>query len=187
MPRSIDASTVRRSARVPAWWPSATGSPRRWAHRPLPSMMIATARGISAGELIARRSYGVARRPSLSARRGRPRGRVSRFCHLDCPGERCDGFLTCGTQGGGVEASALWALRSLDCPRDVSATGSAPGGARSGSDLHDLGFFALQHLVDLRRVVVRQFLDALLGAVLLVGAHVAVVDELLQVVHAIAP
>src|SRR5690349_7413637 len=52
MPRSIDASTVRRSARVPAWWPSATGSPRRVAHRPLPSMMIATAFGVSVGVLM---------------------------------------------------------------------------------------------------------------------------------------
>src|SRR6266550_1239171 len=42
MPRSMPASTVRRSARVPARWPAAVGSPRRRAQRPLPSMMIAT-------------------------------------------------------------------------------------------------------------------------------------------------
>ena len=42
MPRSIAASTVRRSARVPARWPAAVGRPRCLAQRPLPSMMIAT-------------------------------------------------------------------------------------------------------------------------------------------------
>src|SRR3954451_3220788 len=36
------ASTVRRSARVPARWPAIGGSPRWRAQRPLPSMMIAT-------------------------------------------------------------------------------------------------------------------------------------------------
>src|SRR6266536_1827582 len=41
------ASTVRRSARVPARCPAATGSPRRLAQRPFPSMMIATERAIS--------------------------------------------------------------------------------------------------------------------------------------------
>src|SRR5207237_1087131 len=41
-PRSIAASTVRRSARVPARWPATTGRPRRLAQRPFPSMMIAT-------------------------------------------------------------------------------------------------------------------------------------------------
>src|SRR6266576_2452592 len=42
MSSSIAASTVRRSARVPSRWPSATGSPRDIAQRPLPSRMIAT-------------------------------------------------------------------------------------------------------------------------------------------------
>src|SRR5215212_867723 len=37
------ASTVRRSAFVPARWPAAIGSPRLCAQRALPSMMIATA------------------------------------------------------------------------------------------------------------------------------------------------
>src|SRR5690349_22755002 len=41
------ASTVRRSARVPARWPSATGRPRRSAQRPLPSMMLVTVRASS--------------------------------------------------------------------------------------------------------------------------------------------
>src|SRR4030095_14205094 len=44
----MHASTVRRSARVPSRCPSATGRPRRSAQRPLPSMMIATVRALSA-------------------------------------------------------------------------------------------------------------------------------------------
>src|SRR6266568_2702078 len=47
MPRSIDASTMRRRTRVPARWPSATGTPRLSAQRPFPSMMIAIERGTS--------------------------------------------------------------------------------------------------------------------------------------------
>src|SRR4051812_1457735 len=42
IPRSIEASTARRTFRAPARWPAATGSPRRDAQRPLPSRMIAT-------------------------------------------------------------------------------------------------------------------------------------------------
>src|ERR1700737_1181490 len=36
------ASTTRRIASTPAWCPAERGSPRRTAHRPLPSMMTAT-------------------------------------------------------------------------------------------------------------------------------------------------
>ena len=46
-PRSIAASTVRRSAFVPARCPAATGRLRRRAQRPLPSMMIAIERATS--------------------------------------------------------------------------------------------------------------------------------------------
>src|SRR5919108_3335146 len=49
MPRSSAASTVRRSARVPSRCPASTGRPRPLAHRPFPSMMIATDRGTSDG------------------------------------------------------------------------------------------------------------------------------------------
>ena len=42
MPRSIAASTMRRTVRAPARWPAAVGSRRRFAQRPLPSRMIAT-------------------------------------------------------------------------------------------------------------------------------------------------
>src|SRR5579862_5947362 len=42
MPRSIAASTIGRTVRAPARWPAAVGSLRREAHRPFPSMMIAT-------------------------------------------------------------------------------------------------------------------------------------------------
>src|SRR5215213_7434033 len=49
MPRSIAASTARRTARVPSRCPSATGRPRRSAQRALPSRMIATLRATSGG------------------------------------------------------------------------------------------------------------------------------------------
>src|ERR1041385_6964682 len=112
------ASTVLRSARVPARWPSATGRPWRSAQRPFPSMMIATARA----------------------------------------------------------RSSRW---SAYPPRGF--------GAPSASNLQDFGFLALEQLVDLLRVLVRQLLDALLGPVLLVLADLALVDELLQVVDDVAP
>jgi len=46
-PKSRHASTVRRSARVPALCPASTGRPRERAQRALPSMMIATERATS--------------------------------------------------------------------------------------------------------------------------------------------
>ena len=52
--------------------------------------------------------------------------------------------------------------------------------------LHDLGLFALQEVLDLRDVLVGELLDAILGAPLLVVADVAVLDELLEVVHDVA-
>src|SRR5262245_61252153 len=65
----------------------------------------------------------------------------------------------------------------------ATATGSA---SRRALDLEDLGFLALEKLVDLLRVPVRQLLDALLRPVLLVLAYLAFVDELLEVVHDVA-
>src|SRR5688500_4469215 len=56
----------------------------------------------------------------------------------------------------------------------------------AASDFHDLCFFSLQELVDLVRVLVGELLDAILGAVLLVDAHLARTDELLQVMHDVA-
>ncbi len=41
-PRSFEARTTVRTASTPLRWPSARGSPRRVAQRPLPSMMMAT-------------------------------------------------------------------------------------------------------------------------------------------------
>jgi hypothetical protein len=46
MPKSAALSTVRLSAFTPARWPSDRGSARFLAQRPLPSMMMATWRGI---------------------------------------------------------------------------------------------------------------------------------------------
>src|SRR5687767_8401934 len=54
------------------------------------------------------------------------------------------------------------------------------------SDFHDLLFLALQELVDLPRVLVGELLRPLLGPPLLVVPHVAVADEILQVVHQVA-
>src|SRR5258708_26510040 len=45
MPSSLAPSTVRRTALAPWRWPSARGRPRARAHRPLPSMMMATCTG----------------------------------------------------------------------------------------------------------------------------------------------
>ena len=47
MPRSPAARTVLRKASTPRRWPSTRGKPRAAAQRPLPSMMMATCRGIS--------------------------------------------------------------------------------------------------------------------------------------------
>src|ERR1700704_4477165 len=49
MPSSFAARTTRRNASTPRRWPSARGRPRAAAQRPLPSMMIATCKGVSAG------------------------------------------------------------------------------------------------------------------------------------------
>src|SRR5512133_520803 len=117
MSSSIAASTVRRRARVPSRWPSATGSPRDIAQRPLPSRMIATQPTGSGGSSGAR---------GLRNRSSRP-----------------------------TEAS----------------------------DFEDLLLFAFEEVVDLVGVVVRQLLDALFGPVFLVAADLALVHELLQVVH----
>src|SRR5207245_7816999 len=47
MPSSWAARTTRRNASTPRRWPSARGRPRAAAHRPLPSMMMATCSGPS--------------------------------------------------------------------------------------------------------------------------------------------
>src|SRR5205085_4928907 len=53
-------------------------------------------------------------------------------------------------------------------------------------DLHDVGLFALQEVVDLRDVLVGHLLHARLGRPLLVVADVTVLDELLEVAHHVA-
>src|SRR5947209_14699598 len=116
MPRSIAASTMRRTSRAPARWPAAGGSARFFAQRPLPSMMIAT----------------------------------------DC--------ATSGRSRSGSERT-----RESVRIRDSRFT--------SRSDLHDLGFFALQQLVDLRDMVVGELLHTRLRGALLVVAGVALLDQ----------
>src|SRR5689334_25440742 len=54
-------------------------------------------------------------------------------------------------------------------------------------DLHDLCFFALQQVVDLRDVLVRELLHAPLGRALLVVADVAAARELFEVLDRVAP
>src|SRR6185437_15511729 len=134
MPSEMPASTVRRSARVPARWPAAGGRPRRRAQRPFPSMMIATVSATSGSS-----------RPSGS---GRTRARV----------------------------------RMRD--RRFTAVLFSPSG--EGLHLHDLGFFALQEVVDLRDMLVGQLLHPALGGVLVVVADLAVLDQVLEVPHHVA-
>src|SRR5919108_4308128 len=126
MPRSIAASTVRRRARVPARWPSATVSPCSTAQRLLPSMMIATDRGSSTLSLC-----------RTSARSGSRRRRRR--------------------------------------------------AKRPNSDFRDLGFLALQELVDPADVVVGQLLDAVFRAVLLVGPDALLLLEVVDDVAADIP
>src|SRR6185312_9981712 len=54
-------------------------------------------------------------------------------------------------------------------------------------DLHDLGFFALEQVVDLRDVLVRELLHAPLGRALVVVADVASASQLLEVLDRVAP
>src|SRR5476651_2333825 len=123
---SIAASTVRRSALVPARCPAAGGSPRRRAQRPLPSMMIATTSATS--------------------------------------GSSCSG-------SGLMRASVRMRLSSFIA------------GAITYLDLHDVGLFTLQEVVDLLYVLVGQLLDAGLGRAFVVVTDLAVLDELLEVLH----
>src|SRR6266542_3075970 len=48
-PASAQAIVMRRTFSVPAWWPARRGSPRRFAQRPLPSMMMPTCTGTVSG------------------------------------------------------------------------------------------------------------------------------------------
>src|SRR6266498_3317576 len=121
------ASTVRRSARVPARWPAPTGRRRHRAQRPFPSMMIAIERATSGSS------------PS-------GRGRSAR--------------------------KVLSLVRRLKVRRLLN--------------LHDLGFLALEEVVDPRDMLVRELLHPLLGATLFIVADVPVANELLQVVHRVA-
>src|SRR4051794_14162969 len=45
MPRSTASRSRALTVSAPAWWPARTGTPRAWAQRPLPSVMMATYRG----------------------------------------------------------------------------------------------------------------------------------------------
>src|ERR1700751_2593050 len=62
-----------------------------------------------------------------------------------------------------------------------------PGTEANRLDLHHFGLFVLEQLVDLLRVLVRQLLHAALGPMLVVGADLSGVDELLEVLHGVSP
>src|SRR3954471_22281009 len=127
MPNSTASRSRALTTSAPAEWPSATGSPRALAQRPLPSVMMATSRAAD------------------------------------------DASLT-------VRAS-LWAS---------SRSGSEPPGEESGSHLEDLGFLGLEVRLELGDLGVGELLQLLVAALLVVGADVAVVLELLEVVHDVA-
>src|SRR6266516_974054 len=146
MPRSIAVSTTGRSAREPARWPSATGTPCSEAQRPFPSMMIATACATSG---------------------------------------RCSSGVT---SVPGRDELRPPSPRPLSTPRSAAHFAGAPRASRGRAPLylHHFSFLVLEELVDLLRVLVRQLLDTALGAVLLVGADLALVDELLEMPHRVA-
>ena len=60
------------------------------------------------------------------------------------------------------------------------------GSTAADSDLHDLGLFALQQIVDLRGVLVGELLHAALGRALLVVSDVTVLDQVFEVPHHVA-
>src|SRR5215468_4251020 len=125
MPRSIDASTMRRTVRAPARWPAAVGSRRLRAQRPFPSRMMAT----------------------------------------DC--------ATSGSAGSAAGRTRESVRRRVRKPMEVL-------------DLHDLGFFALQEVVDARDMLVGELLHPRLRGALLVVAGAPVLDQLLEVPDGVA-
>src|SRR3954454_20943627 len=112
MPSCAASRSRALTTSAPAWWPSTGGRPRAWAQRPLPSVMIATWRGLSSA--------------------------------------------------------------------------NSAGTVLPPSDLHDLGLFGLQRVVELGHPRVGQLLQLGLGAALVVLAGLAGVLELAQVVHHVA-
>src|SRR4051812_7881749 len=78
---------------------------------------------------------------------------------------------------------------ALDAGGSATAVAAASAGGPSGeasfivvarSDLEQLGFLVLEHVVDLVDMLLRHRLELLLGARALVLADVAVLDELLE-------
>src|SRR5438045_3521700 len=112
---------TRRRFSVPARCPAERDSPRAWAQRPLPSMMIATCRGRAAGACISPASA-AAMMEFLSDR-------------LTVIGAR-DNLAK--AQSGNASHAALEIARLPDCPFARSC---------STSYLHQLGFFFFAALV----------------------------------------
>src|SRR5262245_10573712 len=112
MPSSIAPSITSNSEASPASWPFVRGRPRDLAHRPLPSMTIATCRGTN--------SRGIAGGVTpdgcgAGGRNMRPRvvapggGNVRRLCRLGAlhVPQRADPVLQVPLQVGGDQAAAL--------------------------------------------------------------------------------
>src|SRR5215213_10885257 len=74
MPSSSAPWTVSYRASSPAAWPSVRGRPRFCAHRPLPSMTMATCRGMRRGSSASRSTPG--RYRWIAAVRGRSEERI---------------------------------------------------------------------------------------------------------------
>ena len=119
-------STTSSSAASPASWPSVRGSPRALAHRPLPSMTIATCRGTSSlrdrRRRVRRTDAGVGGRASRSRRLGG----LTRLDVLAASAARARG----GTAGTRRPARASPRCRSaLASATSQSPASSAPSSA----------------------------------------------------------
>src|SRR5438876_7922278 len=121
--------------------------------------------------------------PCSAAQRPLPSMMIATAC---ATGGRCSSGVTSVPER---EVTRPPSLQLPSTSRSAAHFAGAPRPSHSGAPLylHHFGFLVLEQLVDLLRVVVRQLLDANLGAVLVVGADLALVHELLEVPHRVAP
>src|SRR4051812_3577239 len=105
MPRSAQASTVLTSESTPALWPKKRGMKRFFAQRPLPSMTMATWRGMAAW------SWDKAGTGVLRCTRKASNGHDLRFLARDQPVDLGDGAV--GELLQVVERAALLVLADL--------------------------------------------------------------------------
>ena len=128
MPSRAAVSTISRTESMPARWPSTRGRCRCAAHRPLPSMMMATCAG-SRSKFTWR----------ASASSGDPGGIAARSCSSDMqsPSSQTSDFTTSGASGRartprrperGPPRGAVRPARARSPPASTSAI--QPGGRR---------------------------------------------------------